>query len=77
MSVGGTVGGHCGLLHPVDGAVSNLSQIVLQKIVGDAVDALRLLKSDEVLVVTLGGKEAAVIGGHSEKDVSYGNNGNG
>ena len=58
----------CGLLHLVDRAVAYLRQIVLQEIVGDVVDALRLLKGYEVLVVALRREETGVIGGHGGGD---------
>ena len=39
------------LLHLVDGVVANYRKAMLSEIVGDAVDALRLLEGDELIAV--------------------------
>lgn len=67
-----------GLLHLVNRAVANLRQVMLQEIVGNVVDALRLLEGDEVLVVAFRSEKTSVIGRHSGndgRDGSYGNDG--
>ena len=49
------------LHHLVDGAVANPWQIMLHEIKCDIVDALRLLKSDKVLVIAFRSKEFVVV----------------